>query len=96
MSRRIKPGALNILYDPDLPGGELETHSSTCRHCQRSTDFPSMKVMMHYVDVCRGCMKLICLQCVGKPCVPYEKRADMLETEHRLRSRIHLQAWRCY
>lgn len=96
MPRLIKPGAINTLFHPDLPGGERETHSSTCRHCQKNTDFPSMKVMMDYVEVCRGCMKLICLECYGKPCRPYEKEADRLENLYRLQQRVHMQGWKCY
>jgi hypothetical protein len=90
----IKPGGINILFDPVF--GEIETHSSTCRHCQHITDFPSRRVMMEHVDVCRGCMELICLECVGKPCLPWEKQCELQETEFKLRSRVHLQAWRCY
>ena len=90
----IKPGGINTLFDPVF--GEVESHSSTCRHCQHITDFPSRRKMMEYVDVCRGCMELICLECVGKPCVPWEKQCEQQETEFKLRSRVHMQAWRCY
>lgn len=90
----IKPGGFNTYWDPVL--GEVESHSSTCKHCQRITDFPSRKVMMEHVDICRGCMELICLPCVGKPCRPYEKEAERQETDWKLRSRIHLQGWACY
>lgn len=94
MPVRIKPGGINTLFDPVF--GEVETYSSTCRHCQHITDFPSRRKMMEYVEVCRGCMQLICLECAGKPCLPYEKQAEQQETEFKLRSRVHLQAWRCY
>jgi len=94
MPARIKPGGLNYHSDPVL--GVIESHSSTCSHCQRITDFPSMREMMNYVEVCRGCMKLICLDCIGKPCLPYEKRAEQEETAYKIKSRVHLQAWRCY
>jgi hypothetical protein len=89
-----KPGSVNIYSDPIL--GEIETHASTCRHCQHSTEFPSLKVMMDYVEWCRGCNHLICLNCVGKPCRPYEAEADRLENLEYLKSRIHVQAWKCY
>jgi len=54
------------------------------------------------VDVCRGCMKLICLQCAGKPCRPAEKEVERQEAEYRLAQKIGLPAvfidakWRCY
>jgi hypothetical protein len=92
----IKPGGINIITDPDL--GEVEAHSSTCRHCQHITDFPSRKVMMDHVDLCFKCMELVCRQpaCQHRGCVPYEKQAELQENEYKLRSRIHLQGWRCY
>lgn len=92
--RMIKPGGINIVFDPVF--GEIETHSSTCKHCQRITDFPSRRKMMEYVDICRGCMALICLECVGKPCMPYEKEAERQEHEYLVRTRIHVQGWKCY
>ena len=92
----IKPGGINFYSDPE--GGIVESHSSTCRHCQHITDFPSRKVMMDYVDLCFKCMELICREpeCVKKGCIPYEKQAEIQENEYKLRSRIHMQGWRCY
>jgi len=90
----VKPGAVGF-YTED---GKLvrEEHSSKCFHCQTITDFPSMKEMMNHVELCRGCMKLICLKCYGQPCVPAEKRAEMKEHAYRLQQRINIGAWRCY
>lgn len=90
-----QPGGINIITDPVL-GTSVETHSSTCKHCQAITDFESRKVMMNHVEICRGCMSLICLKCYGKPCRPYEQEAERQELEFKLRSRVHLQAWGCY
>ena len=90
----IKPGGINTYYDPVF--GEVESHSSTCRHCQKLSEFPSRRKMMEHVDVCRGCMELICLECVGKPCLPYEKRAELEEKAWEIKTRVHMQGWRCY
>ena len=86
MPLKIKPGGINIVFDPVF--GEVESHSSTCSHCQKITDFPSRRKMMQYVEVCRGCMKLICLDCAGKPCRPYEEEAERQELEHKIRARL--------
>jgi hypothetical protein len=94
--QNFKPGGLNQYTGPENEFRLIEQHSSTCSHCQHITDFPSMREMMSYVDICRGCMKLICQGCVGKPCVPYEKMAELAETEHKIKSRIHMQGWGCY
>ena len=71
-------------------------YASTCSHCQRITEFPSRRNMMDYVEICRGCMRLICLECYGKPCLPYENFVDQKETEDYLRSRLIKDGWRCY
>jgi hypothetical protein len=47
--------------------------------------------MTDHVDVCRGCMRLICLQCVGQPCRPWEKECERLEREARLRNRYEFR-----
>ena len=74
---RIKPGAVAEEFNAD---GNITTYySSTCSHCQHITNFESRRKMHESVDVCRGCMKLICLECVGKPCGPYEKVAEWIE-----------------
>lgn len=89
-----KPGAVAQYFEDGKL--VLEVHSSKCSHCQKLTEFESRKRMMEHVDFCRGCMKLICLECYGKPCIPFEKRAERIEELHRLRSRVHMQAWGCY
>jgi hypothetical protein len=65
--------------EPSWQGRLTEVHESTCSHCAHITTFPSLRGMMDYVDVCRGCMELICLQCVGKPCVTQEAMCDQIE-----------------
>ena len=98
---RIVPGGINQVTDL-VTGNVVEGHSSTCSHCQHITDYPSRKVMMDYVDLCFGCMKLVCRQpaCVENykrfGCVPYEKQAEAQELEQKLKSLVHVQAWRCY
>ena len=92
----IKPGGINTYFDPVL--GEIESYSSTCRHCQHITDFPSRRVMMDYVDLCFKCMELVCREpeCQTKGCIPYEKQAEMGEQAFYLQQRIHMQGWKCY
>lgn len=52
--------------------------------------------MLDHVDICRGCMKLICLACVGQPCRPWEKEAERQEREALLNQRLQVNMWRCY
>lgn len=73
-----------------------EVYASTCSHCGRITEFPSARTMMEHVEICRGCMRLICLACYGKGCRPFEKEAERQEAEARLQQRLQQQAWSCY
>ena len=93
---RIKPGGVAEYFEPL---GVKTVYTSTCAHAhcgQRITEFPSMREMHKYVDVCRSCMRLICLECAGKPCVPYEKELERQEREARLAHKIESSRWRCY
>jgi len=38
--------------------------------------------MMDYIDICRKCMRLVCLGCAGKPCTPFEKIVDKIEADY--------------
>lgn len=77
-----------------------ESYVSTCSHCQHHTEFASKRVMMDHVEICRGCMKLICLECVGKPCRPFEKEAERQEREAQLQRTFgrlpEATGWRCW
>ncbi len=92
MPRRIKPGAIGQYFNEQgWSCTPVEEHSSTCAHCQKGTEFPSMRKMMDYVDICRNCMRLICLECHGKPCRPFMKLIEQMEEEaERKRHRARL------
>lgn len=95
-----KPGGVGEYFDgPYRDPGRIvikTMYSSTCAHCTSMTEFPSMRTMHEHVEVCRGCMRLICLACSGKPCRPAEKEMERQETEMRLHQRLERERWRCY
>lgn len=91
---KVKAGGLSEYFGPD--GRITEMYASTCAHCQSITEFESRRTMMEKVEVCRGCMKLICLNCYGKPCIPAEKRAEFEELQARIMDAAHRRAWGCY
>jgi hypothetical protein len=91
---RFEPGGIGEYFDEF--GTPTAQYASTCAHCQRITEFPSKRTMMEYVEICRGCMRLICIECHGKPCFPYDKRADQQETEYEIKQRLIKDGWRCY
>jgi len=78
------PGGVGEYFEPF---GCREVHASTCAHCQHVTEFPSRRKMHEHVEVCRGCMRLICLQCAGRPCVTWLKQCDIDEAMARRRLR---------
>jgi len=71
-----RPGGVTEYWGPD---GQSVVYASTCGHCQHISEFPSMRVIHGYVDVCRGCMRLVCLDCAGKDCIPAEKWCEIIE-----------------
>ena len=82
MAPRIKPGGVSEYID--ALGNVTTFYCSTCSHCQHQTEFPSMREMHKYVDVCRSCMKLICLSCCDKPCDPWIKSVERQEARGRM------------
>lgn len=72
----LRPGGIGTSFFCDEV---THVDTSTCAHCQRITDIPNRRRMTDYVDVCRACMALICLQCAGKPCTPTMKRVEEME-----------------
>lgn len=76
MSQR--PGGVAFYCDGIIT---KEVHTSKCKHCGEHTDIPSLKKLMDHVEICRVCMELICLNCVGKPCVPEVRRIEAAERE---------------
>lgn len=94
---RFKPGSVGQYFEgPQWDGRCVEVYSSVCAHCQQPTEFLSLMTMRDFVDICRGCMRLICQKCASGPCRPFEKEAERQESEARLRQRLGIQAWRCY
>lgn len=79
MGLRFRPGSVGQYFDQDAKVECVEVHSSTCSHCQRLTEFPSMRKMMDHVDICRSCMKLVCLHCAGKPCRTWLQQCEIDE-----------------
>lgn len=101
---RIKPGGISQYFDQPFWSGKVtEFYASTCNHCGHPTDkIESLKRLMDHVELCFGCMKLICLDCRGKMqrgesgCVPQEMECERIEREDRLKRKLETTAWGCY
>lgn len=61
------------------PFGSHEEHSFTCKHCNRVTFVRAGCDPTELGGRCTCCDALICKRCVGKPCLPLEKRLDLYE-----------------
>ena len=85
MAPRLKPGGVGQYFGCE---GMVEVETSTCAHCQKMTDIPNRRKMQEVVDICRACMKLICLDCAGKPCVPIMKRIEAQEQAYYRRQQL--------
>jgi hypothetical protein len=75
--------------------GERIAYTSTCSHCQRITEASTARELRDRTNICRGCMKLICIPCGNKPCFPWEKNCEHQEREY-LKRRIEQAGWGCY
>jgi len=88
LPRLLRQQAGGVVEIRDAYGNLTEYHSSTCAHCQKSTEAPSMRELVMKTDVCRNCMKLVCNECGGKPCRPFMKWVEQQEALHESRQRL--------
>lgn len=87
----FQPGGIAEYWGPE---GVVTKHASTCAHCQHISEFDRID-MDKFVDRCRGCMRLICLTCARKPCLPWEKQCAAEEAD-AIKRKVEVQGWRCY
>lgn len=79
------PQGYACITEPDRP--IIERDTMTCNHCQRIVHVPVNNKIEEVGDFCRGCMKVICLRCVGQGCTPFLKKIEIEEERyHALRS----------
>jgi hypothetical protein len=80
-----RPGGYGVITQAN--GSIIEHDTFTCSHCQRVTQVPPKANPDDFGDFCRTCMRMICVQCAGKECVPFTKKLEeALERAHALRS----------
>jgi hypothetical protein len=63
----------------------------SCAHCSRKVHASTLR--SHEFSTCFNCddglgRGLICQSCVGRPCVPFQRKLDEMEARERLRSWI--------
>jgi hypothetical protein len=60
-----------------------ECDTFTCGHCQRITFVKPLCDPADMGGLCKVCMGLICSNCVGKDCAPWEKQMEIAEARDR-------------
>lgn len=81
MGAQGKFGGVSQYFLPD--GRMVERGTKKCNHCQRPVEVDDLRKLMEVMDLCRGCMKLICLPCYGetwqKGCMHHLKAIEVAE-----------------
>jgi hypothetical protein len=80
-----RPGSVGIYTCDD---GTFEVPTSKCAHCPKLTEIPNQRRIAEFVDVCRMCNALICLECAGKPCAPHMRNIEAAERAAYARSQF--------
>ena len=73
----LKPQGWICISDPQEGVTEIDTF--TCFHCQRVIKVAPRQDPYSLGGLCYSCNKLICDQCVGKGCAPFEKQIKEME-----------------
>ena len=73
------------------PGVNNEFETCTCNHCNRVwVTRSTVKGNGDPGGFCRLCMKMICPTCVGKSCMPFEKKLKLYESRNDLFKKMGL------
>lgn len=87
MSMR-RPGGFFFVMSPN---GSKETDTFTCGHTQRVVLVPVGARPEDMGGLCKVCMRLICKEELGKPCVVIEQRLEKWEEDGRVAREYGLQ-----
>ena len=83
----ISPVASRTNFDgfrcEDVGEGITERDTYSCCHCNRIVHVKPKANMDEFGSMCRNCMKMVCPKCADGPCVPFEKRLEMIEARDR-------------
>ena len=79
--RFIKQGGYAYSWDAD--GTRKEVPTFTCHHCNTVVHIEYKCNPDDLGGRCRLCYQDICPKCVDGPCIPFEKKLDMMEANDR-------------
>lgn len=81
----LRPGGYGVTFGPD---GLAETDTFTCCHCNVVVDVTPKMSPSDMGGWCGLCSKAVCKNCVGKECVPFEKKLEAWEKQAAFRRSI--------
>jgi hypothetical protein len=92
------PGGYAVVISPDrskvtldrwrceeVPAGTNEFDTFTCIHCNLVVHVKPRANVDEFGSMCRNCMKMVCPKCADGPCIPFQKRLDMMEASYHAR-----------
>lgn len=65
-----------VIVEPD---GIRESDTFTCNHCQHVVHVKAYADPAELGGFCTLCSKHICKYCLGKGCMPWEKKMELME-----------------
>ena len=71
--------------------GNHEADTFTCGHCQKIVTVGPGLPPEDFGGFCKVCSSLICKHCVGLPCVPWEKKMELIERSAKLHRDLGLE-----
>jgi len=79
-----RPQGYALAVDPGQQKPVLECDTFTCCHCNSIVLVKPKAPPEELGGFCTLCMKNVCPKCVGKKCIPFEKRLLANEARGRL------------
>lgn len=76
---------LGYTFTTDGNGNTQEGESFTCFHCQKIVIIPPKSRPEDMGGLCYLCYRLVCPNCVGKDCDPFEEKRKRLEASYLAR-----------
>lgn len=70
-------------FRAEAVNGILERDTFTCIHCNAVVHVKPKVPMDEFGSMCRNCMKMVCPKCADGPCVPFEKKLELMEARER-------------
>lgn len=83
----VSPEPAKVNFDglrcEEISAGTFEADTFSCVHCNRVVHVKARANIDEFGSMCRNCMKMVCPACANGPCIPFEKRLQIMEDRDR-------------